>query len=141
MPNTHIPSEIRIYTQRGTRENQVEIATKLVLNVYIVGAQALGILSATSTVRNLPNPPTGVKTAYNKPPTDVLSWNPAFHAGTLGAAAANAAPRVCPVICNILVKLHGRSTTTETYACDQETEVSVNEDSCAAKCGQPCVTV
>ena len=45
---------------------------RLVLNVYMVGAHALGILSATSTVRNLPKPPRGDKTPYSRPPTDVL---------------------------------------------------------------------
>jgi hypothetical protein len=70
---------------------------KLVLNVYIVGAQALGILRATKAVKSFPNPPVGNNTLYNKPPTEELSSNPAFHAGTLGAAAANAAPRVWAV--------------------------------------------
>lgn len=69
---THMPSETRMYTQRGTRENQWATDMKLVLNVYMVGAHALGTLSATSTVRNLPKPPRGVRTPYNKPPTDEL---------------------------------------------------------------------
>lgn len=70
---TYIPSETNTYTQRGTRENQRATDMKLVLNVYMVGAHALGTLSATSTVRNFPKPPSGVKTPYNKPPTDELS--------------------------------------------------------------------
>ena len=76
------------------RENHPEIAMKLVLKVYIVGAQALGILSATSTVRNFPKPPRGIKMLFTKPPTDELFWNPIFHAGTVGAAAEKAAPKV-----------------------------------------------
>ena len=61
-----------MYTQRGTRENQWATDMRLVLNVYMVGAHALGMLSATSTVRNLPKPPRGDKMPNNKPPTDVL---------------------------------------------------------------------
>lgn len=67
-----MPSEIRMYTQRGTRVNQWAMDWRLVLNVYIVGAHALGTLSATSTVRNLPKLPKGLRMPYNKPPTDVL---------------------------------------------------------------------
>jgi len=54
------------------RENHPAIAMELVLKVYIVGAQALGIVSATSTVRNFPKPPTGIKMLFTKPPTDEL---------------------------------------------------------------------
>jgi hypothetical protein len=94
---THTPSDMSIYTHLGTAANQVATAMKLVLNVYIVGAQALGMLRATKAVKSFPNPPVGNNTLYNKPPTEELSSNPAFHAGTLGAAAANAAPRVWAV--------------------------------------------
>lgn len=66
---------------------------ELVLKVYIVGAQALGIVSATSTVRSFPKPPTGIRMLFTRPPTDELFWNPTFHAGTVGAAAAKAAPK------------------------------------------------
>lgn len=85
------------YTHLGTAANHVATAMKLVLNVYIVGAQALGMLRATKAVRSFPNAPVGNNTLYNKPPTEELLLNPSFQAGTLGAAAANAAPRVWAV--------------------------------------------
>jgi hypothetical protein len=91
--DTHIPSEMKIYTHLGTAASQLEIAMKLLLNVYIVGAQALETLRATKAVRISPNAPVGNKTLCNKPPTEELSSKPSFQAGTLGAAAANAAPR------------------------------------------------
>jgi hypothetical protein len=84
---------MRIYTHLGTTANHVAIAMKLLLNVYMVGAQALDMLRAAKAVRISPNAPVGNKTLCNKPPTEELSSNPAFQAGTLGAAAANAAPR------------------------------------------------
>ena len=68
---------------------------KLVHTVYIVGAHALGMNSAMSTVRNLPNPPAGERTASTRPPTLFPLSKPASHAGTAGAAAANAAPSMC----------------------------------------------
>jgi hypothetical protein len=92
--DTYTPSEMRIYTHLGTAVNHGATAMKLVLNVYMVGAQALGMLRATRAVRIFPNAPAGSSTLYNKPPTEELSSNPSFQAGTLKAAAANAAPRV-----------------------------------------------
>ena len=70
---THMASQMMIYTQRGTKVNQWATDMRLVLNVYMVGAHAHDTLSATSTVRNLPKPPRGLRTPYNKPPTDELS--------------------------------------------------------------------
>jgi hypothetical protein len=95
--DTYTPSEMRIYTHLGTSANHGATAMKLVLNVYMVGAQALGMLRATRAVRSFPNTPVGNSTLYNKPPTEELLLNPPFQAGTLGAAAANAAPRECAV--------------------------------------------
>lgn len=68
---------------------------KLVPNEYIVGAQALGTVSATSTVKNFPKPPRGDKTANISPPMSLALSNPASQEGTKGADAANAAPRRC----------------------------------------------
>ena len=69
---------------------------KLDANVYIVGAQVLGINRAMRTVKNFPNPPAGARTAASNPPTLLPLSKPAFQAGTAGAAAAKAAPSMCP---------------------------------------------
>lgn len=61
-------------------------------NVYMVGAQALGMDSARRTVRNLPNPPRGDKTASISPPTLLPPSKPSFHDGVNGADAAKTAP-------------------------------------------------
>ena len=66
---------------------------KLVPNVYIVGAHALGIDSATRTVRNLPKPPAGERTADMRPPRLFPPSNPVFQDGTAGAEAVKTAPR------------------------------------------------
>ena len=63
-------------------------------NVYIVGAHALGTDKATSTVRNLPKPPAGERTASKRPPTLLPLSKLVSHSGTAGAAAANAAPSI-----------------------------------------------
>ena len=73
---------------------------KLVQTVYIVGAHALGMKSAITTVRNLPKPPAGERTASTRPPTLLPLSKPAFHDGTAGAAAANAAPSMCATNCS-----------------------------------------
>ena len=67
---------------------------KLVPNEYIVGATALGIVSAMTTVKNLPNPPDKARTASISPPTLVPSPKPFCQEGTVGADAANAAPNI-----------------------------------------------
>lgn len=64
-------------------------------NVYIVGTQALEVLSPISTMRNLPKPPAGERTAMSRPPTLLPPSNPSFQDGIPGAAAANAAPIIC----------------------------------------------
>ena len=60
---THIASEIITNTYLGTFANHGKIVIALLPNVYIVGAHALGTVNANSTVRNLPKPPQGDKTA------------------------------------------------------------------------------
>lgn len=60
--------------------------------------QALGIVSASKTVRNLPNPPAGAKIALMRPPTLFPLSNPASQAGSFVADAAKMAPKKCPVI-------------------------------------------
>lgn len=72
---------------------------RLVPNVYIAGADALGIVNASNTVRNFPKPPTGERIAEIKPPRFSPSSNPADQAGTAGEDAANAAPMKCGMIC------------------------------------------
>ena len=69
------------------------IVMKLDPNVYIVGAHALGMVRARSTVRNLPKPPVGCSTASMSPPTLLPFWKPSFQAGTEEAQAAKIAPR------------------------------------------------
>lgn len=71
---------------------------KLDENVYIVGAHALGTVSATTTVRKFPNPPAEERTAWTRPPTLLPLSNPASHEGLLRADAANAAPRQWEII-------------------------------------------
>ena len=70
--DAYIASEIIVYTYRGTRANHTWIVIRLDAKVYIVGAHALGMDSATSTVRNLPNPPEAESTASIKPPPPCL---------------------------------------------------------------------
>ena len=66
---------------------------KLDAKVYIVGAHALGMDSARRTVRNLPNPPRGDRTASMSPPTLLPPSKPSFQDGVNGAEAAKMAPR------------------------------------------------
>jgi hypothetical protein len=66
---------------------------KLVPNVYIVGAHALGADNAARTVRNLPNPPAGLRTANMRPPMLLPPSNPMAQDGTAGADAVKAAPK------------------------------------------------
>jgi len=70
---------------------------KLVPKEYIVGAQALGTVNATSTVKNFPKFPRGDKTANKRPPMSLELSKPASHEGTKGADAANVAPKRCIV--------------------------------------------
>lgn len=90
MKYTHIATATIGKRYRGTFSMKGAMAIKLVPNVYIVGATALGTDNATSMTKNLPNPPAGDNTADIKSPT--FSW-PADHAGTVAAEAANAAPK------------------------------------------------
>ena len=90
---THMASEIMTKTHLGIFAKTVATVMKLHANVYIVGAQALGIVRARRTVRNLPKPPSGDKIAAMRPPTLLPLSNPASHAGTFAAQAANTAPR------------------------------------------------
>jgi hypothetical protein len=66
---------------------------KLVPNVYIDGAHALGVDNAMRTVRNLPNPPVGLRTANTRPPMLLPPSNPMAQDGTAGADAVKAAPK------------------------------------------------
>lgn len=68
------------------------MAMKLVPNVFIVGAHELGMDSAM-TVRNLPNPPVGLKTADIRPPMLLSPSDPMAQDGTAGANAVKAAPK------------------------------------------------
>jgi hypothetical protein len=67
--------------------------------VYIVGAEAEGTDNAMSTAKNFPNPPVGARMAEIRPPILLPSLKPDSQDGTDGAAAANAAPSICPIIC------------------------------------------
>lgn len=77
---------------RGILANTVDIVMKLVQTVYSVGAQALGVLNASKTSRNFPNPPAGARMAPTRPPTSLPFPRPSCHVVTYGAAAVNAAP-------------------------------------------------
>ena len=69
------------------------MAMKLVPNVFIVGAHELRMDSAMMTVRNLPNPPVGLKTADIRPPMLLPPSDPMAQDGTAGANAVKAAPK------------------------------------------------
>ena len=97
--SSHIASDTMTNTYLGTIAKYVPMAMKLEPKVYIVGAHALGMDSARSTVRNFPKPPNGERMASMSPPTLLPSSNPACHAGTRTAHAANSAPRKCTVSC------------------------------------------
>jgi hypothetical protein len=86
-------SEIIAKKYRGTFWKIGAIVMKLVPNVYIVGAHALGTDNATMTMRNLPNPPLGARTADIRPPMLSPPSNPVAQDGTAGADAVKAAPR------------------------------------------------
>ena len=88
-----MPSEMTTYTHRGIFAKNVAMVMKLLANVYIVGAQALGMDSARRTVRNFPNPPKGDKTAAMRPPTLLPPSNPASQDGLTAADAAKTAPK------------------------------------------------
>ena len=63
--------------------------------MYIVGAQALGTVNANSTVRNLPKPPQGDKTAWISPPTEFPFSKPVFQESVYTAEAAKMTPMEC----------------------------------------------
>ena len=86
---------------------------KLEPNVYIVGAHALGMVSASSTVKNLPKLPVGESTASMSPPTLLPPSNPSFQAGTEEAHAANTAPRKWTVIYSRSVSVFDTGEATE----------------------------
>ena len=94
---THMPSDTTTYTQRGNRAKMLATAMQLFPNVYIVGAHALGTLSARSTVRKRPKPPSGESTAAMSPPTLLPPSKPVSQTGTFTADAAKTAPRKCEV--------------------------------------------
>ena len=81
------------YTHLGTFANTAATVMQLLANVYIVGAHALGTDNARRTVRNLPKPPSGDRTASIRPPTLLPFWKPASQEGTLVADAAKTAPK------------------------------------------------
>ena len=83
---------------RGTFAKNGAIVIELDPNVYIVGAHALGMDSARRTVRNLPKPPRGERTASTGPPTLLPPAKPSFQDGVYGAEAAKTAPMKWPVI-------------------------------------------
>lgn len=68
---------------------------KLVQHEYIDRAHALGIVSATITVKMSPNTPSGERMAWRRPPTLVPLLYPAFQCGTEEAEEANEAPMEC----------------------------------------------
>lgn len=90
---SHIAPDTMTKRYLGTMAKNVPTVMKLEPKVYIVGAVALGMVSASSTVKNLPNPPMGERIASINPPTLLPSSNPACHAGTRTAHAAKSAPR------------------------------------------------
>lgn len=91
---TYIAVEMMAMINRGIFANLVDIVMKLVHTVYSVGAHALGVLSASKTRRNLPNPPAGARMAPARPPTLLPLPSPSSHVVTYGAAAVKAAPMI-----------------------------------------------
>ena len=85
-------SEIITNTYLGTFANHGKIVIALLPNVYMVGAKALGTVNANSTVRNLPKPPQGDKTAWMSPPTEFPPSKPVFQESVYGAEAAKTTP-------------------------------------------------
>ena len=83
-------SDIIAKTYCGTFRNIGAIVMKLVPNVYIDGAHALGVDNAMRTVRNLP---VGLRTANTRPPMLLPPSNPMAQDGTAGADAVKAAPK------------------------------------------------
>lgn len=81
------------YTHLGIFANTSATVIKLLEKVYIVGEHALGTDRASSTVRNLPKPPRGERTASMRPPTLLPLSKPASQDGTAVADAAKTAPR------------------------------------------------
>lgn len=67
--------------------------------VYIVGAHALEVVSATRPSKTFPKVPIGSRIAERSPPMLLPPSKPACQAGTPGAAAARAAPSICHAIC------------------------------------------
>jgi hypothetical protein len=60
--------------------------------VYMQRAQSVKVDSATSTIKNFPNPPTGASVAPKRPPTFSPCSKASFQDGMAGAIAAIAAP-------------------------------------------------
>lgn len=95
---THIAVETTAKQYLGTVAKIGEIAIKLVPKLYIVGELLAGVLNATTTTKNFPNPPAGAKIADINPPILAPdSPNPAVQVGLDAADAANAAPMIFPV--------------------------------------------
>ena len=102
---------------------------KLDAKVYMVGAHALGMKSAMTTVRNFPKPPAGASTASTSPPTLFPLSKPAFHDGTAGAAAAKAAPSMCPTSYDSLLARY-----VQVYEVGILQRQRGNQDSCTKRC-------
>ena len=89
----------RAITNRGTFASEGEMAMKLVQTVYSVGFVPLGIVRTSSTIKNLPNPPSGERTAAIRLPTLLSGPSPASQEGTTYAPAARTAPRAWTGAC------------------------------------------
>ncbi|KAG1902427.1 uncharacterized protein F5891DRAFT_1172103 [Suillus fuscotomentosus] len=85
--------ELRMRTQKPLPLGKKAYEAQVAMGYWTSEYEAPDMLRATKAVRIFPNAPVGNKTLCNKPPTEELLSNPAFQAGMLGAAAANAAPR------------------------------------------------
>jgi len=74
-------------------------AKKYEPKVYMVGAHALEVVSATTPSKTFPKVPIGSRTAARSPPVLFPPSKPVSQAGMPGAAAARAAPSICHAIC------------------------------------------
>ena len=84
---------------RGIFWKMGAMAMKLVPNAYMVGAHALGTDNETRTVKNLPKPSIGERTADMNPPILSPFSNPVAQDGTAVADVVKAAPMKRGTIC------------------------------------------
>ena len=102
--------------------------------MYIVGAQALGTVNANSTVRNLPKPPQGDKTAWISPPTEFPFSKPVFQESVYGAEAAKTTPMECAEnyrFCWLVIELKTKwKTKKRTYTRHEEAQIRIYKDPC-----------